>query len=254
MACVERRDDLTAYLDHELVPEKAAEFAAHLRACASCAADALDRLEWKRATQAAAWRYAPSAAFRASVERAIGLAPAAPRRWGIVPIISLAAAVVVLLFLGGAGWWGITEQRQALRELADIHVTTLAGANPVDVVSTDRHTVKPWFAGRIPFTFDLPELAGSPFTLLGGRVVYASSEPAAQLLYQVRQHRLSVFIFQDRVSPFARLLPASAGSKAASFTVAAWRSSGLRYVIVSDVAPEDVRRLRGLFEATTRPD
>ena len=47
-----------------------------------------------------------------------------------------------------------------LSEVADLHVATLASASPVDVVSTDRHTVKPWFQGRIPFTFNLPELAG----------------------------------------------------------------------------------------------
>ena len=83
-------------------------------------------------------------------------------------------------------------------ELADLHVATLASANPVDVVSTDRHTVKPWFAGRIPFTFNLPELQDSPFTLVGGKVSYLNQSPGAELIYRVRQHQISVFIFQEK--------------------------------------------------------
>jgi anti-sigma factor RsiW len=251
MACEDRRADLTAYVDRELAPEKAQEFVAHLRTCASCAADVVDRLEWKRATQAAGRRHLPSAEFRERIERQV---TAKERNgWFAAWAPAVAAVAATALFvLAATGWWHITEQRQVLRELADLHVTTLAGANPVDVVSSDRHTVKPWFAGRIPFTFDLPELAGSPFTLLGGRVVYASGEPAAQLLYQVRQHKLSVFIFQDRAGPLARLLPEGAVSKEATFTAAAWSRSGLRYIILSDVATEDVQRLRELFRSASR--
>ena len=58
----------------------------------------------------------------------------------------------------------------------------LASANPYDVVSSDRHTVKPWFQGQIPFAFNLPEFAGTEFTLLGGRLVYLHQQPAAQVV------------------------------------------------------------------------
>ena len=77
-------------------------------------------------------------------------------------------------------------------------MATLASANPVDVISTDRHTVKPWFEGKIPFTFNLPELEGSPFALVGGRVSYLNQSPGAELIFRVRQHQISVFIFQER--------------------------------------------------------
>jgi anti-sigma factor RsiW len=77
-------------------------------------------------------------------------------------------------------------------------VATIASANPVDVVSTDRHTVKPWFAGKIPFTFNLPDLQGSAFTLVGGRVSYLRQSPGAELIFKIRQHQVSVFIFQEK--------------------------------------------------------
>ena len=76
--------------------------------------------------------------------------------------------------------------------MADLHVSDLASANPYDVVSSDRHTVKPWFQGKIPFAFNLPEFAGTEFTLLGGRLVYLHQQPAAQLVVGVGKHRISV--------------------------------------------------------------
>ena len=96
------------------------------------------------------------------------------------------------------------ERQHVFSELADLHVATLASATPVDVISTDRHTVKPWFEGKIPFTFNLPELQGTEFSLVGGRVTYLSQAPGAHLLYRLRKHELSVFIFLIRagqVSP-----------------------------------------------------
>src|SRR5579863_78943 len=88
--------------------------------------------------------------------------------------------------------------QQVFGELVDQHVATLASLSPVDVVSTDRHTVKPWFQGRIPFTFDLPELQNSEFSLLGGRMAYLEQTPGAQLIYKIRKHEISVFVFQEQ--------------------------------------------------------
>ena len=87
---------------------------------------------------------------------------------------------------------------QVFSEIADLHVATLASSSPVDVISTDRHTVKPWFQGKIPFAFDLPELQNSEFSLLGGRMTYLDQTPGAHLIYDVRKHHISVFVFQER--------------------------------------------------------
>src|SRR3989454_12268228 len=68
----------------------------------------------------------------------------------------------------------------------------------VDVISSDRHTVKPWFQGKIPFAFDLPQLQNSEFSLLGGRMAYLDQTPGAHLIYDMRKHHISVFVFQER--------------------------------------------------------
>jgi anti-sigma factor RsiW len=115
----------------------------------------------------------------------------------------------------------------------------------VDVVSSDRHTVKPWFEGKIPFSFNLPELQGSPFELVGGRVSYLEQSPGAELIFRVRKHLISVFIFQDRAIPAG--FSASEAMDARSFHLESWTKGGLRYFVIGDASPEDLRALRDLL-------
>jgi anti-sigma factor RsiW len=115
------------------------------------------------------------------------------------------------------------------------------------VVSTDRHTVKPWFAGKLPFTFNLPELESSPFQLVGGRVAYFEQSPGAQLLFQVRKHQLSVFIFSER-SLATHLSAANLVEHKLDFTIQTWSQNGLRYFVISDASPADVAALSDLLK------
>lgn len=157
--------------------------------------------------------------------------------------------------LAGAISLSISRDRnrdlQLMSELADLHVATLASSNPVDVVSTDRHTVKPWFAGKIPFTFNLPELQDSPFTLLGGKVSYLHQTPGAELLFRVRQHQISVFIFQEQAlqgQALGSMHPADA-AQAASFNVRSWSHNGVDYFVIGDASPQDLDKLSELIKA-----
>jgi anti-sigma factor RsiW len=135
------------------------------------------------------------------------------------------------------------QESKALAEFADLHVAALASATPVEVISTDRHTVKPWFQGRVPFTFDLPELQGSPFTLVGGRVTYFHQEPGAHLVFGYQRHLISAFIFRD-TSQLA--LPGSAfADQTSSFRLQTWTQGGLRYVVIGDANAKTIQELAG---------
>jgi anti-sigma factor RsiW len=162
-----------------------------------------------------------------------------------------ATAAVALLLIAGLITISIRQQQlqreQAFSELADLHVATLASANPVDVISTDRHTVKPWFQGRIPFTFNLPELQNSEFTLVGGRVTYLGQAPGAELIYQIRKHQISVFIFQDRAVGH-QLGSSSWSQKELSFNIQSWTQDGLRYFVIGDASSNDIDNLAGMLK------
>jgi len=247
MVCENWADKLDAYLDGELAPAEARALSEHLRSCGACAAESLSRVQQRRAVQAAGQRFTPDAAFRALIQKSI--APRRASRWKLVWFPTLAGALALLIV--GAIFLHLNRERRGaqhlLSELADLHVATLASSNPVDVVSTDRHTVKPWFAGKIPFTFNLPELQDSPFTLVGGRVSYLNQSPGAELIFRVRQHQISVFIFQEQALGSAC---AGEGSQSAqSFGARTWSHDGLCYFMISDVAGQDMDKLRELMKS-----
>lgn len=119
----------------------------------------------------------------------------------------------------------------------------MASADQVDVVSTDRHTVKPWFQGKIPFTFNLPEFSGTDFTLVGGRLVYFHQQPGAQLIVSMRQHKISVLIFQESVDINREFPRSAAVDQRTSFGMETWRSERLRFVLISDADPSGIDKL-----------
>jgi anti-sigma factor RsiW len=259
MNCSECQSRVASYVDAELpLPEREA-FRTHLATCAACATATLALMESKTAVRRAGTRYAAPSQLRAKVldlvKSETELAPHAIRNERTERGTSFsqlwpqwALATAALLVLATGLFLAVNRQQSAktVAELADLHVTTLASANPVEVVSTDRHTVKPWFQGRIPFTFNLPELQGTSFTLLGGSVTYFHQEPGAHLLFGYQRHFISVFIFRD-TSQLS--MPASfSADKTSSFTMRTWTKEGLRYVVVGDASAAIIDNLAGLLQ------
>jgi anti-sigma factor RsiW len=194
----------------------------------------------KRAVAGAGRRYKPSAELRAHVLKSIG-ATRKPPFWTHAWIPALATAALVLIAA-----LGILILRANTgdinREIADVHLSTISSPNPVDVISTDQHTVKPWFQGKLPFTFNLPELAGSPFTLVGGRVVYVRGAPSALLLFQYKLHRISVVISPETTSG------GSSGDRG-GFHVLKWSKNGYCYTVVGDAATDILKDLSNRMQA-----
>lgn len=245
-----RSDDLTAeeierYADGELAPDEAVEAEEHLRSCARCAAAASSLLRMKLAVREAFPRHEMPTALRARLARTLGeprsdVAAAAnptPRRsnapWWLAAAAALAFSVLLL---------GVLHARSTAttRELADMHATLLASANPVDVLSTDKHTVKPWFEGRVPFAVPVPDFTGTPFHLIGGRVVFWRHATGAYLLVGKAAHRISVFVFPADAVP--------EGSPVPAVSSLSWRSGGLVFIAVADLPVDDLAALRRVFQ------
>jgi|SRR5579862_9342336 len=242
MQCDSASEMLDAYLDGELPLETSAAIREHLNGCTPCSAQIADTARLQRTLRVARWHFAPSAEFRQRIQKQVARSR---RRTWILPLVPMAAAVAAMVFFVFL-WVGHRQTSDAIAEIADLHVNALASTNQVDVVSTDRHTVKPWFQGKIPFTFNLPEFSGTDYTLVGGRLVYFHQQPGAQLIVSIRQHKISVLIFQESAG-MEREFPPSAGvDRRTSFGLETWRSGELRFVLVSDADPyglENVARL-----------
>jgi anti-sigma factor RsiW len=232
-------DQLDAYIDGELSSADLAAVEAHLRSCPVCSAEALARLQLKHSVRAAAFAYQPSPEFRARVAAKIENKRKPLRLWNNPVFAAVAAVLLVAVSVPLIARHYARER--AISELLDLHVSALASANPVDVVSSDRHTVKPWFQGKLPFTFNLPELTNSSYTLLGGKLIYFKHAPEAQLLFSLRQHRISVFLLRNTGSSPDRVETED------GFTTESWTSGGLRCIVVSDASPADVHALADLM-------
>ncbi len=249
MVCESWKTKLDTYLDCELPEQEMRTFDAHVRSCHSCSADALTRVQMKRTIQAAGRRFTPSAEFRRRVQRSIAPKP----QRSLLPVWVFAATAAVVLVVGTLI---LTYERtrsgrdQVYSEIADLHVATLASSSPVDVISTDRHTVKPWFQGKVPFAFNLPELQNSEFSLLGGRMTYLDQTPGAHLIYNARKHHISVFVFQERSLP-ARLDGNSLSPEKVPFNMETWSQGGLRYFVIGDASTLDIDSLAKLFKAAS---
>ncbi len=256
MTCDLLQNKLDAYVDGSCTPEQRVAVEEHLQSCSSCAAAALGKMQMKQITRAAtASRYTPSPEFRLRIENDIArtagktaIKESLKRRFAFNWMQGLAAATVALLLVAVSVllWERNSQREQALAELLDLHVATLASANPVDVISTDRHTVKPWFQGKLPFTFNLPELGASSYKLLGGKLIYFNHNPGAQLLFELGKHQLSVFIFEDKAATIV------GSTHVKGFSVESWSEGGLRYVVVSDASQPDVRALSDLLRTAAQ--
>ncbi|MFC5861966.1 anti-sigma factor family protein [Acidicapsa dinghuensis] len=227
-----------AYVDGESSGPDAAAFELHLATCPVCAAQVALLLRMKREMRAARGRYAAPAALRSTIRRQIAADTGKPARW-LWPVLATACLVVLAAVLTV----GFEPRQGVWNEVADLHASALASTNPYDVVSSDRHTVKPWFQGKIPFSFNIPELGGTGYALLGGRMVYLKQEPAAQLIVGMGQHRISVLIVRAGVGAD----PAMFGGGHTGFHTESWREGELRFYVVGDAEEDAIRRLAELI-------
>lgn len=247
MQCEEWRSQLDAYLDDELESPRAEKLMEHLRTCQVCTGEILAKVRVQRSVQVAGKRYAPSAEFRERILKSIEEPASAKKikRWSFI-LVPAFAVVLAAILIGAYVSREQVARAHVYSELADLHVATLASSSPVDVTSSDKHTVKPWFQGKIPFTFNLPELAGSQFNLVGGRVFYLEQASGAHLIYQLRKHEISVFILPERALPIKTFWLAPKSNF--SFQTETWTQNGLRYFALGDVNAEDLRALAKLFQ------
>lgn len=245
MPCNSNPATLGAYLDNELPPEQMAALRRHVPTCAECAAEVVELAMMQRSLRPARERFTPTPEFRRKIQQQV----AAPRRsvsWSFALIPAL--AVLVIMLLAGLGWVAYSHRADAFAEAADLHINALSSANPVDVVSTDRHTVKPWYQGRIPFSFNLPELQNTGYTLIGGRVAYYHQQAGAQLLVGLRQHKISVLIFQETPELARAFAGPTSVEHRNSFSIDTWSSQDLRFVIIGDADPAAITKLAELLK------
>ena len=236
MNCRDVQQLIHAYLDGELDLVKSLEIERHLQDCQTCLRAYDNQRALRIAMHADALYYRAPASLRKHVQSTVRHAnPVAPTprvrgwRW-----FGAAASLLVVVLIT----WGVTRGLSTpsaddllAQEVIASHVRSLMPNHLADVASSDQHTVKPWFDGKLDFAPAVTDFAGQGFPLVGGRLDYLDNRPVAALIYKRQQHVINVFIWP---SPGAGATSATTVTRQ-GYHIVHWVQSDMTYWAVSDL-------------------
>lgn len=233
-------DTLHAYVDNELSVEHALEVRSHLAACPRCRQD-FDQLRALRGTLQRTLKPAePSAAFMRKLRRSVRTAdaPTWQRRvsqlsWVVAPLAAAALVVSFVQFSPRPGAATLSD------EVVAAHLRSLQANHLTDVLSSDRHTVKPWFEGKVPFSLPVRDFQEQGFTLEGGRLDYVGGQPVAALVYRSRKHAINAFVWPVNGLPDS--VPRSDSRN--GIQSLHWVTEGMAWWLASDVGEPELQSL-----------
>jgi anti-sigma factor RsiW len=254
VSCQEVQDLLHAYLDGELDLVRTLEIERHLRDCPVCAHVHAQQEALRTAIRGSALYFTPPEPLEQRIRTGVRAlhhpntgAWRWSRRW-----LSLGAAVACLaLVLWGVmpHWFMPSAPDAALRELIAGHVRSLMVDHLTDVMSSDTHTVKPWFEGKLDFSPPVPDLSLQGFRMVGGRLEYLAGRSVAVLVYQRREHVINLFIWPAQ---------SEAGSNETMLTrqgyhLGHWQASGMNFWVVSNLNSEELQEFVRAVRLQTSP-
>jgi anti-sigma factor RsiW len=250
MNCEEAEVLLHALIDGELDAGHAREVEAHIAGCPRCAAALSDYREMSKAMASADVRYTAPPELRRRIEAALPQPQAQvvqmPSRRAVLRGFAMGSAVSAI---AATGLFAIVVRNDDMEriqsEVVSAHLRSLQAGHLIDVVSTDQHTVKPWFNGKLDVAPPVIDLTAQGFTLIGGRLDYVDARAIGAVVYRRRQHVINLFVAQT----------ASTERRAAKietvqgFNIRHWSDRGLNYWAVSDLARDELADFGDKFEA-----
>jgi anti-sigma factor RsiW len=260
VACEDNALLLHAYSDGELDLVRSLEIEEHLKTCTFCAQELREQHTLREGIRSANLYHRAPEALRARIiasESAVSVRASRQslavtsvlrtvRRRPVLEWLAVAAAILITLGLGVRFIPGVLNARQGdlvAEELVASHIRSLQPGHLMDVVSTDQHTVKPWFDGKIDFAPPVRDLAEQGYPLIGGRLDYVGGRDVAALVYQLRKHYINVFIWPDDGKQGNRLESVSKQG----YNVACGSSGGMRLCGVTDANAEGLRQFMQLL-------
>jgi anti-sigma factor RsiW len=254
MTCDEAKILLHALIDGELDAGHAREVEAHIAGCASCAAELAAYRTMRAAIAKADLRYTAPLSLRQRLDEALPKASPAPvsnvtqltSRRSVLRGFALGSAVSAL---AATGLFAIVlrndDQQLIESEIVSAHLRSLQPGHLIDVVSSDQHTVKPWFNGKLDVSPPVIDLTAQGFTLIGGRLDYVDARAIGAVVYKRRAHVINLFVAQtsDTARKPARM------ETVQGFNIRRWSDRGLNYWAVSDIGADELNEFGEKFEA-----
>jgi anti-sigma factor RsiW len=248
MICDEAEVLLHALLDGELDAGHAREVEDHIAGCPRCAAELAAYREMSKAVAGANLLYTAPPQLRRRIEASLPPARLPNRRsvlrgFAMGSVVSaIAASGLVAIVLRN------DDEQRILSEVVSAHLRSLQAGHLTDVLSTDQHTVKPWFNGKLDVAPPVIDLTAQGFTLIGGRLDYVDARAIAAIVYRRRQHVINLFVAQTSSTESRR----ARMETIQGFNIRRWSDRGLNYWAVSDLAADELAEFGEKFEAATR--
>jgi anti-sigma factor RsiW len=250
VACNDNQRLLHAYFDGQLDLVRSIEFEDHLKSCPDCSRDFADQQTLRKSLQAAnLYERAPETLktkIRAQLPRPMPAKPIPTGRRTAVEWLAVAAAIIVAIVLGAKviPSVGGREQSDLLAEqIVANHIRSLQPGHLFDVQSTDQHTVKPWFDGKLDFAPPVSDLADKGFPLVGGRLDYLDHRDVAALVYQRQKHLINVFIWPDESK--TTKLPELRTIR--GYNLVFWQENGMNFCAASDLNAAELEQFTQLL-------
>ena len=254
MNCDRVRILLHGFLDGELDLANSLEIEEHLESCLGCSQVFAGQNEQHSlfARYQPALYHPASSALRQKVRTSLRKANGIPPTWLALTWRQGAAVGLLAILLVVVAGLGVTRlfpspSNRLAQEVQAAHVRSLMADHLVDIVSTDQHTVKPWFAGRLDFSPPVVDLAANGFRLLGGRLDYLDSRPTAALVYQYNQHIVNLFIWPD-----AGPVQVVHAETISGYNLVQWSQYGMAYAAISDLNPVELKNFTDLVQANIK--
>jgi anti-sigma factor RsiW len=247
MNCVESRKLLHAHADGELDLTNSLELEHHFNGCTACAAERQAVQSLKTALRQSSLHYNAPASLRSEVCR-IARAPSSGARPRLLQSLlfwkSLAFGTTALALLALLIRPGFSEPDRLVDEVVSSHVRSLMADHLTDVASSDQHTVKPWFNGKLDFAPSVKDFAAQGYPLTGGRLDYLEGHSVAALVYRHNQHLINVFVWPAGNSGTGK----TSVEHRRGYSVIRCEGGGLRYCLVSDLNQEELAKLASLLQ------
>src|SRR6266481_2486739 len=247
MTCEEAEILLHALIDGELDAGHAREVEAHIAECPACSAELAAYRQMSQAIAAADLRYTAPPALRRRIEASLPQTQA-PSRRSVLKGFAMGSAVSALAATGLVAIVLRNDDMERIQsEVVSAHLRSLQAGHLIDVTSTDQHTVKPWFNGKLDVSPPVIDLTAQGFTLIGGRLDYVDARAIGAVVYRRHHHVINLFVAQT----------ASTERRAAKietvqgFNIRHWSDRGLNYWAVSDLAKDELADFGDKFEAAT---
>jgi len=246
MDCNKIRPLIAAHLDGELDVVRDAKVIAHLDQCPACAEAALAHAAGCGLIQEKLPRYSAPPELHASIRSALQAEAEPTTQRQIFPffakVLGLAASLAFATFVGFAWGNARSHAERLVDEAVSDHIRSLQVDHLTDVTSTDQHTVKPWFAGKVDFSPPVIDLAAAGFPLVGGRLEHLDGQPAVALVFHRRQHAINLYIWPANASAFATHQAERTG-----YHVESWSQNGFHFLAVSEIPAAELAQFAETF-------